>query len=287
MDDRILRISVQIRDSLKIFDGLYLKARGSKFANPLQDECEIQIGNLSKADRDYLITETSPFNDNEARKLVIVEAGRLSTGYTEVFRGDITECKPSQPPDIMLTLKAKTAQYLKGKVVSHTQPATASLETLAQQAADSMGLTLQMEATNKQIGSYSYSGAAAKQIKALQDSGGVSVYIDGNTLVVKDYNVPLTGVLAYVNADTGMIGIPEINEQGVKCTVLFDTRMTIGGAMDVTSVIYPAVNGQYCIYKLGFDLSNRDVPFYWMPEGKRLDGKTPRLNDKTAQDDAA
>jgi hypothetical protein len=97
----------------------------------------------------------------------------------------------------------------------------------------------------------------------------------------------MTGVLAYVNADTGMIGIPEINEQGVKCTVLFDTRMTLGGAMDVTSQIYPSVNGQYCIYKLGFDLANRDTPFYWMPEGKRLDGKTPRLNSTTAQDDAA
>jgi hypothetical protein len=287
VDDRILRVSIQIRDTLKVFEGLYLKAKGTKYANPLQDECEIQIGNLSKSDRDYLITETSPFNDNEARKLIIVEAGRVSTGYTEVFRGDITECKPSQPADIMLTMKAKTAQYLKGKAVAHTQPATASLGTIAKQAADSMGLTLQMEAKDKQIGSYSFSGAAEKQIKALQDSGGVSVYIDGNTLVVKDYNVPMTGVLAFVNADTGMIGIPEINEQGVKCTVLFDTRMTIGGAMDVTSQIYPTVNGQYCIYKLGFDLSNRDVPFYWMPEGKRLDGKTPRLNSTTAQDDAA
>jgi hypothetical protein len=286
VDDRILRVGIEIKGALKQFTGVYIKATGTKYANPIQDECEVQIGNLSKADRDYLITETSPFNQNEARKTIIVEAGRVSTGYTEVFRGDITECKPSQPPDIILTLKAKTAQYLKGKVVSKTQPATASLSTIAREAAESMGLTLQMEAKDKQIGSYAYSGAAEKQIKQIQDTGGVSVYIDGNTLVVKDYNVPMTGVIAYINADTGMIGIPEINEQGVKCTVLFDNRMTIGGAMEVTSVIYPAVNGQFCIYKLGFDLCNRDTPFYWKPEGKRLDGVTPKLNDGKGQDTA-
>ena len=271
IDDRIVRISFEINGQLKIFDGLFISATGTKFANPIQNECEVKIANLSKEDRDYLVTECSPFNKNKTPKKMILEAGRVSTGTSKVYEGDILTVTPSQPPDIMLTLKSKTGQFAKGNVVSSTAPPSESLQAKSQKVADQMGLSLQFEAKDKNISNGSYSGAQLKMVNDLGETGGVNSYIDDGKLVVKDFNVPLNGQLRIVDENTGMIGIPEIDEHGVKVKMLFDNKTVCGGALRITSKINVAVNGDYCIYKLSFDIANRDTPFYLIAEAKRLD----------------
>lgn len=269
-DDRIVRVSIQIGEKLNVYDQLYITASGTKFANPNQNEAEVKIANLSKEVRDYLVTETSPFNKNNTPKKLIIEAGRISTGYSRVFIGDIVSACPSQPPDIIMTIKAKTGQFNKGKLVSKTAKSKTSLKEIAQSAADDLGVSLQFEANDKQIANHSYCGAATKQIDDIQETGDVDVYVDDDKLIVKNMNVPLTGVVRILNAETGMIGIPEVDENGLKVKMLFDNKTTLGGALQIESKINPALNGNYAIYKLAFDLANRDTPFYWIASVKRL-----------------
>src|SRR5690606_35732356 len=107
------------------------------------------------------------------------------------------------------------------------------------------------QATDKSIANYTYAGSALKQIDVLNTVGGVNVFIDDNVLVVKDAWVPLTGTLRILNKDTGMIGIPEFTEQGIRVKFLLDNRTTLGGALQIESVENPATNGLYVIYKLG------------------------------------
>jgi hypothetical protein len=66
-----------------------------------------------------------------------------------------------------------------------------------------------------------------------------------------------------------MVGIPEITEQGIKVKYLLDNVSRLGGGLRISSDIYPAVNGLYIIYKLGFEISNRDTPFYYIAEAAR------------------
>ncbi len=66
-----------------------------------------------------------------------------------------------------------------------------------------------------------------------------------------------------------MIGIPEFTEQGIKVKMLLDNQTKLGGGLRITSSIYPAVNGDYVIYKLGFDIATRDTPFYYIAEAAR------------------
>ena len=73
-----------------------------------------------------------------------------------------------------------------------------------------------------------------------------------------------------LNLDSGMIGIPELNEEGVKVTFLLDNLTTLGSALEITSELYPAANGNYTIYKLGFNIASRDTPFYYVAEAKRI-----------------
>lgn len=268
IDPRLVRISVEVNGTLHAFDGLALSASGTKYANANQNECEVKITNLDKPTRDFILSETSPFNASRTPKRFIVEAGRQSYGLSRIFEGVIASAVPTQPPDIAVTLKALTANDKKGDVIARSQPGQASLSRIARQVAGDLGVSLIFEATDKQIANYNYSGGALKQVDKLGEAGQVDAFVDDNTLIVKDARRPLINQIRVLNIDTGLIGIPEITERGIKVKFLLDNTTVLGGALRVQSRIYPAVNGDFTIYKLGFDIASRDTPFYWIAEAE-------------------
>lgn len=269
-DPRIVRVTVEINGRAHIYTDLHMVVSGCKYANAAQNECEVKIANLDKATRDFLLTETSPFNRNRRRKLLRVEAGRRSTGTSLVFQGDICEATGSQPPDITLTLKALTGGYSKGAIVAKAAGAATPLRTLAQQVARDLGLSLRFEAKDKQIANYTFTGAALKQVNMLGEMGRVNAYVDDAQLVVKDYNAPLRGNARVLNLDTGMVGLPEFTDRGIKVRMLYDNQTRLGTALRVRSVMNPAADGDYTVFKLGFELATRDTPFYLIAEAVRI-----------------
>jgi hypothetical protein len=86
---------------------------------------------------------------------------------------------------------------------------------------------------------------------------------------VKNNDAPLTGRVRILSADSGMIDIPQPTELGVQVTYLLDNNSTLGGALEIHSIVYPSLNGTYIIYKLSFDIATRGNPFYWIAEAKR------------------
>ncbi len=270
IDPRLLRVGIEVNGRMKFYEGLAITASGTKFANANEDECEVKITNVDRATSDFILTETSPFNKNRTPKVLEVYAGRESFGTSLVFKGDITTATVSQPPDITLSIKAKTANFKKGDVVAVTEPALSQLSNVSRNIAKELDLNLNFEADEKQLSNFNFSGGKLKLVDALGNSGGVSAFVDGDTLHIKNYNVPLRGRVRVLDIDSGMVGQPEITEEGLKVKYLFDNTSVIGGELRVRSVINPAVNGGYNIYKLAFDLANRAEPFYWIAEAKRL-----------------
>lgn len=270
IDLRIVRVGIEVNGVLKTYDKLAITATGTKYANQNQNECEVKIANLDKSTRDYLLSETSPFNANKTRKLLILDAGRVSDGVSRIFIGNITKAFPSQPPDITVTLKCLTQNFNKGVIVSRTGRNNQSLKSLSQEVAKDLGVALNFEATDKQIGNYAYSGSALKQVNKLNDMGNVNAYIDDDILVVKDTMSAISNSLKLINIDSGMIGIPETTEQGIKVKYLLDNKTKLGGRIRIQSKIYPSTSGDYSIFKLSFEIANRDGPFYWIAEAKRI-----------------
>lgn len=269
LDPRLMRVGVEIDGRIKWYaQDFAITASGTKYANPLQNECEVKITNVDKATRDYLLTETSPLNKNRTPKKLLVEAGRVSTGLALVYEGDITSAVGSQPPDIVVCIKAKTGDFQKGNVISRSNSQT-PLSNIAQNVANDLGLKLDFQAKEKQIANYSHSGAALKQVDRLGSTGAVNAYINNGTLVVKDLNIPLKGRTRVLSLDTGMIGIPEFTEQGIKVKMLFDNQTDLGYGLDITSIMNPAANGIYSVYKMQFELASRDTPFYLIAEAVR------------------
>lgn len=270
IDFRILRVGIEISGEIKIFESpLAITATGSKMASYTQNTCDITVFNLSKADRNYLLTETSPFNKNRTPKKIWVEAGRVSTGVTRMFTGEIVSSSPTQPPDIGLDLKCQTGAFQKGNVVARSGMAKEKLSSLSKKVADDIGTSVEFEAEDKFIANYSYSGGALKQIKALADAGNIDAFQDDDTLVVKDRGKPRQNRVKIINAHTGMIGIPEVTERGVKVGFLFDLDTVLGGEIQISSELNPALDGSYTIYKLDFDLASRDLAWYYTAEASR------------------
>ncbi len=272
LDPRLLRIGIEVAGRLKLYEGLAMTASGTKYANANQNECEVKIINLDRFTHDYLLTETSPFNKNKKRKILTVEAGRVSTGYALVFQGDITSAVGAQPPDITMTLKAATGDHAKGTIIATSQPGVTPLRNIAAKVAQDMGLNLNFEAKPKQISNYSFTGSVVKQVEQLGNLGRVNAFIDDGVLVVKDFNAALTRRVRALNIDSGMIGIPEFTEQGIKVKMLFDNQTVLGGGLFIDSLLNPAANGLYSIFKLGFELASRDTPFYYIAEATRSPG---------------
>ena len=269
-DPRIVRVGIEVNGAIKTYENVYLSASGTKYANSNQNEAEVNLVNLDTDTRNFILTETSPFNKNRTQKKVYVYAGRKSYGTFLVYSGNIITSVPSQPADIWLTLKCLTGNYQKGNIVARNKPATATLKDIATQIASDIGSSLNFQATDKQIGNYTFTGSALKQIDKLGEMGSVRAYQDNDTLTVQDMNVPLNGKIQKVNLTNGMIGLPDITEQGIKVKILLNPDTALGGILNVTSKINPSANGNYLIYKLGFDIANRDIPFYWIVEGKRI-----------------
>lgn len=270
IDERVVRVGIEVNGKLKTYTGLAVTVSGMKYANPMQNEAEITIYNLDKATQDYILSQTSPYNFNPTPKIATVEAGRVSYGTSLIYLGNIVSSHPSQPPDIGVTLRCLTSNFVNGQMISANYPGVTPLKTLAEIFANKLNTTLVFQTDNPNIKNYAYAGSALKQIENLSKIGNINVYVDNASLILKNIGLPLAGATRIVSAETGMVGIPEITAEGVRVRFMLDNKTALGGEMVISSKIYPAANGRYIIYKLGFEIANRDVPFYWVAEGLRI-----------------
>ena len=278
LDPRIIVVTLTVSGRTKIYTAsgsspLQISATGTKYANALQNEAQVTLSNLDQATQDFILSETTPFNLNTQAKTITVSAGRDSYGTAQIYTGNIVSSSVTQPPDIGIILKCMTGNFLKTNVLTNNQASTTTLKQIGQQVAQSLNMGYQFEATDKNIGNYNFAGSALKQVDSLNALGGINAFVDDNTLIMKNALIPLSGTIRILNADSGMIGIPEFTEQGLRVTYLLDNKTKIGGGLKIESQIYPAINGNYVIYKLGFNITSRDTPFYYIAESARVGGK--------------
>jgi len=271
IDDRVLRVGIELDGVVKYFETVNIKASGSKTNNSTQNEFNISITNLSKETRDYILTNNNILNRKLKNKRVTIEAGRKSTGLSLIFSGDIRMVNTTQPPDITINIKTYTGDSFKSDLISTSTGANTKLSQICQIVANSLNKKLTFQATDKSIANYSFTGAKLEQVKRLEDLGGIDVTIDNDTMVVKNQDLPLNGNVVLINSNTGMIGLPAINERGISVKTLFNNNVKAGTIMRVRSEINPALNGDYVVYEIRYDLANRDTPFYTTFEGTKYE----------------
>lgn len=279
-DLRRIRIGIEVSGQINWYEGLRVRASGTKYANPLQNECQVTISGLKGSVRDEILTETSPYNSNRTTKRLIVECGRVSTGMFRLFVGDIISSDASSPPDVDVTVKAKTQNAQSGNVIAITTGQMAKLSGISQRVADEINLGLDFQAIDKNISNFSFSGAASKLIQQLQEMGDVRAFIDDESLVVKDYSKALSGRIKILSQETGMVGIPKATDKGIDVTFLIDSESLLGGALRLESKFNKSLNGDYVIDQLKFDVASHEDPFFYTAHCTRYGEPKPAPKTK-------
>lgn len=272
LDERRVRVTINLAGREEhVFERLAINAVGSKHTSAIQNFAEIRIANIDKGVREQLLTEGTPyFAKRPLRNTVTIEAGRQSTGLFQVFTGNITTVNVSQAPDIWLTIRAITGQFRKDSVITVSQPGSAKFSTIAERAASELELALEFDAEDKNVSNFSFSGAAEKLVGALSTiSNGIDAFVDDDRLVVMPRRSATSSGAVPVNINTGLIGLPEFVDFGVRVRVLVDEQIQLGRDIELSSAAYPTTDGIYGVYKLGFNIANRDRPFYYIAEAAR------------------
>lgn len=262
-DSRIVQVSILFPEGALLLEGLSIYAIGQKFQGAAFNTCECRIYNLTKEQRNYILSRTSPLNNPRTPIPMVLSVGRESYGTFELFSGYIQKSSTTQPPDIGITLVALTNSFLVGTLLSETQPATTQLRIIAQSIADNNGLILNFLATDKQINNYCTSGCAAYQVDDINKMGGIVAGVEGGVLTVTDVGQPTNAGSRIISAATGMVGIPEFWENGVIVKMMIDNTVQLGNKITLQSMQVPAANGDYIVIAILYDVASRDQQFFY------------------------
>jgi hypothetical protein len=279
-DGRLVSVTLKLLSGTFTFQSLAIFARGRMFANAQAGQCELAIFNMTKEQRNQVLTQASPMNLGMVNSPngqyvpvnMTLNVGRESYGTFTLFQGNVIACNVTQPPDIGVVLRGMTSNYLASVLAGLNQSSMALLSTIVKSIAASLNIGYEFTATDRQIDNYSFNGGVLNQVQKLNLIGGILAYIDpkSNTLIVHDSNKSRPGGVILVSANTGMVGIPQVTEVGVIVKVMLAPSYQLGGQIEVVSEINPAANGTFFIYKINFEVANRDTPFWLTLECRTL-----------------
>lgn len=261
--------------------GLDIRIRGQKLATPESSACTIRISNLTRAHKNAIMTGSTPLtlskNPNRQPVPVTVSVGRAigvgreaSFAPFQLFSGFCWASEVSSPPDITITLTSTTQNLAASTLQPNNFGALATIGSISNQIAQLYGLTPNVTTSQvgKQIVNFSYTGGVQSAINKLSQCGLIRVHVDGavpgGKLNVYDIGSTVGNVAAFnLNIQNSMVGIPEATESGISARMLIRPEPQIGGAINITSAINPAVNGSYHIHTMNFDIATRDDPFWY------------------------
>ena len=266
-NNRVCFIEIETNErgkrEMKRLEGLAFRAKVSRKRGAILSEANISIANLKRSDIEYLTTYMSPYINPSVRKSINVYAGYDTTGYGRIFTGDIYKALPSDVPDTWLNIEAKSLFYQNRVPVSYCV-SNVTMQEAGKSVANQLGLEFDWQAdSQKRIDVFNFRGSKAQLIEKYNSFGDVIAFEDNGKLRVQNKTSKRkSGQIKLISKETGMIGIPEPDQFGVKVKCLLDPSLACGDWIKVKSECLKSVNGEYQIYTLDFDITSREQAYY-------------------------
>lgn len=277
-----LRIGDSISNIVSEFDESFMiTGKIKKNVLEVQNTCVIQIANLTPERRNKLLGAfTSWSSRNRAQPFIPVDLriGRASKpkDMITIFRGSIFETGMSDPPDLVVDMKCMTTlidqNIASTNFLTKTLPRLSSHRELCQWAADLANMPLRYEVTAKLpptearvaagVIQKAYSISAVVGMLANFYRDKVAVFVEDGELVVAEWGKALRGELVTVDASKWLIGSPRITQWGVTFKTLADAPIRVAGGVKLFSELNPAVNQDWVITGVEYDITSRDTNWY-------------------------
>jgi hypothetical protein len=256
------------------FDNLHVNFNITKTRGATLDEADLEIYGLSRNLRNSILTmQHENFNSVSKRYGISIDAGYVGENIGTIFSGDIMEAMPQNTaPDLYLKVNAKTNFYGHSIVGAVVLNGNINLKDIAAECAKELNLTLKYNTSyNPVINSFIYNEGNLNGLALALESlakDKILINFDDIFLTVSDYVPPQTEPKK-VNAQNGMVGIPNITYNGVSITTMLNPAYKTGDWIEYTSELVPnnansnyQYNGRYNVSILNHTGGLRSNNFY-------------------------
>lgn len=244
----------------KIIKGLATRVSVEKPGFPDKPKCTVEIVNLPLNDMEQLTTLAfKPLQYQ--RNSISVYAGEQGQQLSLVFRGEITSAFGdfNAAPDPVFKIEAMTGFFgaLTPKAPTATPGSVAVADIVAQNAKD-MGYTFRNEGFTGQIKNAVLNGSPMEQAQQAAKQAGAELIVDDGALVLLKPGMARSGNAVLLNKDSGLIGYPTFNNNGISLKCLYNPAIVYGGIVRVQSIV-PKASGDWRVTKVTHKLAAYDT----------------------------
>lgn len=240
----------------QIIEGLACEVSVLKPGLPEKNSASVTIWGL-KYENMAQLTMLS-FKPLESHNNIIsIMAGEKGGFLPVVFLGEITSAYAdfNQAPDPCMRFEASTGSY---PTQIPASPATTSGEVSADllfaRFAAEAGYAYHNEGVTASVRNAWFPGSPIEKMTKLARDIGCELIIDDGMVIVLPAGQARQGKPVLLNKETGLIGYPTFNQDGISCRCLFRPELLYGGLINVESIV-PRATGIWRITKLTHSLA--------------------------------
>lgn len=240
----------------KTIEGLACEVSVTKPGLPEKNSATIKVWGLKYDDMAQLTMLA--FRPLELqRNLISIFAGDKGETLSLVFAGHIISAFAdfNAAPDVAMQFEADTGTY--GQQIAEpvlTVDGKATADSVFSKFAASAGFDFVNEGVTTSVKNVWVPGSPVNKAEKLARDLNVELLIDDNAMIIMPAGQARRGNAVLLNKDSGLIGYPTFNQDGISCRCIFNPDLVYGGTIKIESIV-PRASGVWRITKLTHSLS--------------------------------
>ena len=241
--------------NVKVIEGLACEVSVEKPGLPDKNKARVKVWGLKLEDMAQLTMLS--FRPLESQhNLLEIQAGEQGAALPLVFRGEILSAFAdfNSAPDVCMEFTADSGTYAQQIAAS---PASAQGEVNADGLfalfAAEAGYTYKNEGVSASVRNPWLAGSPVDKLVKLARDIGCELLIDDGSVLVMPAGRARSGGTVLLSKETGLIGYPTFNQDGISCRCIFNPGLQHGGLVQVKSIV-PRSSGLWRVNKLTHNL---------------------------------
>jgi hypothetical protein len=240
----------------RVIEGLGCDVTINKPGLPQKNSASASIWGLSYEAMDQLtMLSFRPLESHH--NTITIKAGEKGGLLSLAFAGEITSASAdfNAAPDVAMVFQADSGSYPQ-QIASPTATVDgeASAERLFEQFAADAGYVYKNQGVTAAVQNSWFPGSPIEKITKLARDIGCELLIDDGEIITMPAGQARAGNAVLLNGETGLIGYPTFNQDGISCRCLYNPDLAYGGLIKVESIT-PRATGVWRITKLTHAIS--------------------------------
>lgn len=239
----------------KVIEGLACQASVKKPGLPEKNSATVQVWGLPYEDMSQLtMLSFKPLESQH--NLISIFAGEKDKPLSLVFSGEITSAYAdfNAAPDVCMNFESDTGSYPAQIAAGPlTTKGEAQADKLFAQFSGEAGYSFDNQGVTAAVQNAWFPGSPLNKITKLARDIGCELIVDDRSVVVMPAGQARAGNAVLLSKDTGMIGYPTFNQDGIACTCIYNPDLQYGGLIKVDSIV-PRATGTWRITNLTHEL---------------------------------